>query len=117
MRVLLDENFPLRLLRELRFRGIECDHIIELGLRGLPDSEILARVETEPDVVLLTQDGDFEHAPLTAGRIVISRVSQGLPLQARVDLWVGAIESLRVSQLRWSVIEVTPAGELRTLRP
>lgn len=49
LRFLLDENFPLRLLRELRFRGVECDHVIELGLRGVPDSEIVSRVASDPD--------------------------------------------------------------------
>ncbi len=116
MRFLLDENFPLRLLRELRLRNIECDHIIELGLRGLRDLEIVARVESEPDVVLLTQDSDFEHVPLGVGRVVISRVPQSLPLQRRIDLWVGALTSLGGSSSPGSVMEITSGGGLQTLR-
>jgi Domain of unknown function (DUF5615) len=34
MRVLLDENFPLALLRRLRDKGHYAEHIILLGLRG-----------------------------------------------------------------------------------
>ncbi len=35
MRILLDENFPLALVRRLREERLEVDHIILLGLRGL----------------------------------------------------------------------------------
>ena len=45
MKVLLDENFRLRLLHVLRSSGIEADHFITLGWRGLPDSAIRDRVK------------------------------------------------------------------------
>ncbi|MGO9453030.1 MAG: DUF5615 family PIN-like protein [Candidatus Binataceae bacterium] len=38
MKILLDENFPLALLRRLREEGHHVDHIILLGLRGAPRS-------------------------------------------------------------------------------
>ena len=47
MRILLDENFPLALVRKLRDEGRDAEHIIALGLRGSPDSRILERLNSE----------------------------------------------------------------------
>jgi hypothetical protein len=47
MKILLDENFPLALVRRLREERLEVDHIILLGLRGTPDSAILDRLDSE----------------------------------------------------------------------
>ena len=117
MRFLLDENFPLGLLRELKARGVECDHIIPLGLRGSSDSELIRRIESDPQLVLLTQDADFEDIRLTGGRVVISRVLQGLPIRSRVELWVTALQGLIVDPSpEASILEITPTGELRALR-
>lgn len=55
MRLLLDENFPLKLLHRLQAEGIECDHIIPMGLRGIRDARIIELlVSADEDVVLLT---------------------------------------------------------------
>jgi predicted nuclease of predicted toxin-antitoxin system len=56
--VLLDENFPLRLLSVLRSSGVEADHIITLGWRGVTDPVIRQRV-TGKDVLFVTQDVEF----------------------------------------------------------
>lgn len=53
VKVLLDENFPLPLLDALRRIGIDADHIITLGLRGVSDTEIVKRLDEEA-IVLLT---------------------------------------------------------------
>ena len=62
MKFLLDENFPLPLYHHLRSAGIDAEHIIMLGKRGLPDSEIRKRLVKE-DIVFLTQDTEFEALP------------------------------------------------------
>jgi hypothetical protein len=40
MRILLDENFPIQRDRRLQQSGYDAEHIIALGLRGVPDSDI-----------------------------------------------------------------------------
>jgi predicted nuclease of predicted toxin-antitoxin system len=80
LRLLLDENFPLRLRHLLVERGIDCDHVITLGLRGATDHDLLALVSGQ-ELILLTQDGDFEGMSPNAGQVVISRLWQGLPIQ------------------------------------
>jgi hypothetical protein len=48
--VLLDENFPLALYRQLRADGIDAEHIITIGWRGqfelLDDGGLLPWVQT-----------------------------------------------------------------------
>jgi hypothetical protein len=46
MRILLDENFPLPLVRKLQDEGLEVEHIILLGLRT-PDAAIIERLNSE----------------------------------------------------------------------
>lgn len=57
MRLLLDENFPLALYDRLRSRGIECDHIIASGQRGMPDSQIRERLAAGELQVSAVRDG------------------------------------------------------------
>jgi hypothetical protein len=114
LRVLLDENFPLRLRHLLNERGIDCDHVITLGLRGMSDHDLLALVSAQ-DLVLLTQDGDFEEMSPDAGQVVISRLWQGLPIQRRVELWLAAVDVLLRDVPTQKVLEITPTGELRPL--
>ncbi len=47
MKIVLDENFPLALVRSLREEGREVEHIILLGLRGAPDSAIIERLNSK----------------------------------------------------------------------
>ncbi len=75
MRILLDENFPLQLYRRLKEAGYDVEHIIALGLRGLPDEAIRLRLAVEADLIFLTHDTEFAELPAdTAGTVVISRV-------------------------------------------
>lgn len=69
MRFLLDENFPIQLQQRLLAAGHLADHIIALGQRGMPDSQIRQRLVQEPDLVFVTQDTEFEELALvtTAG--------------------------------------------------
>ena len=73
MKILLDENFPLALARKLREAGQEADHIILLGLRGTPDSAIVARLESE-EILFLTHDEEFLDVKLTRSAVIVSRV-------------------------------------------
>jgi predicted nuclease of predicted toxin-antitoxin system len=81
VKVLLDENFPLPLLGALRQAGIDTDHIISLGLRGVADQRIREMLRAEP-IVFLTQDAEFlEAASPSMAPVVISRVRQSARLK------------------------------------
>ena len=93
MTILLDENFPLALLRSLLTDGESAEHIITLGLRGVSDARIRERL-TDPEVLFLTHDDDFLFSKPTQAVIVVSRVRQARRIVERVDIWRRAIHEL-----------------------
>lgn len=54
MRVLLDENFPLELVRD--FVGHDCAHVVAIGWKGTKNGELLAKAEQAGFDILLTFD-------------------------------------------------------------
>lgn len=92
MRLLLDENFPLALYHRLRRQGVDVEHIVASGQRGLPDSAIIGRLRQEADLLFLTQDMDFWSVDGSAARVIVSRVRQSRRISERVDLWAAVLE-------------------------
>jgi predicted nuclease of predicted toxin-antitoxin system len=111
MKILLDENFPLALVRQLQRQGREAEHIILLGLRGAPDSLIVDRLNAE-DVLFLTQDQEFLIRPHTRSPVIVSRVTQTLPITIRVDIWLRAIQEYFSRDWRERLFEVFDDGKL-----
>lgn len=118
MRILLDENFPIQLYRRLQEQGHSAEHIIALGLRGLPDVEIRRRLAAEADLLFLTQDTEFaELPPGTAATVMISRVPQAIPIARRVELWIQAInEVLLKLPTPEKLFQVLPDGRVEAWR-
>ena len=111
MRILLDENFPLQLYRRLIEAGIEAEHIIVSGQRGIADEEIRIRVRREPDLVLMTNDTEFgEPDPELQGLVIISRVPQALPIERRVNIWVQALIPFLAQSSAGHVFEILASG-------
>jgi hypothetical protein len=111
VKVLLDENFPLPLLGALRQAGIEADHIISLGLRGVADRRIREMLRTEP-MLFLTQDVEFLETAASVAPIVVSRVHQSRPLTERMSLWLVAIQTLLRIETAERLFELTDDGKL-----
>ncbi len=112
MKIVLDENFPLALVRSLREEGREVEHIILLGLRGAPDSAIIERLNSE-ELVFLTHDREFLDLPLTRSAVIISRVTQSLPLAVRLEVWRKAIREFFSDAWSEKLFEVFDDGKLR----
>ena len=112
MKILLDENFPLQLYRRLRLSGYDVEHIIVLGQRGIPDSDIRERISRE-ELVFLTQDSEFEKMPRgQRGIILISRIKQSLPLQRRMEIWFSAVERFMIERPAGKLFELLETGEV-----
>jgi Domain of unknown function (DUF5615) len=90
VKILLDENFPLGLVRVLEADGLTVEHIITLGWRGASDTRIRTRL-SDPDVLFLTQDEDFLFGESVASIVVVSRVRQARGLSERIEVWRRAI--------------------------
>jgi hypothetical protein len=114
LRFLLDENFPIRLQRGLKAEGIDCEHLIGLGLRGITDAQLVQRV-AEQGAVLLTHDREFKFLPIQGGKVIISRIPQGLPIEHRVDLWLRALQRFVETQPEGFRFEISEDGELQRL--
>jgi hypothetical protein len=119
LRFLLDENIPLRLHHQLVAAGLESEHIITMGRRGLPDTAIVARLAVEGDLVLVTQDTEFEAIEVGAGTVIISRVPQSLPVRQRVEIWLEALVRFATDRPAGQLIDHLPTGQIVgwTIRP
>lgn len=111
MTVLLDENFPLGLVRVLEADGLKVEHIITLGWRGASDARIRERLN-DNDLIFLTQDDDFLCGRPVAATIVVSRVRQARTLTDRIQVWKSAVQTLFAIKASPRVFELTDDGAL-----
>jgi predicted nuclease of predicted toxin-antitoxin system len=112
LKILLDENFPLPLYYRLRSAGHDVEHVIILGQRGLRDSELRKRIQTE-DLIFLTQDTEFEDMSVKySGAVIISRVRQGLPIHQRVQIWFSAIEGFITRRPTGKLFDLLETGQI-----
>ena len=115
VKVLLDENFPLGLVRALELDGVEVEHIITLGWRGASDTRIRTRLSS-PDVLFLTQDEDFLFGESVASIVVVSRVRQARQLTERIEVWRRAVGELVRTPQSVRLFELTNEGVLMPWR-
>jgi len=109
--VLLDENFPLGLVRVLEADGLRVEHIITLGWRGASDARIRERLN-DSDLIFLTQDEDFLSGGAVAATIVVSRVRQSRRLADRIQVWGSAVRTLVAAKGTDRILELTDDGVL-----
>ena len=111
MRFLLDENFPLGLVRALQADGLTADHIITLGWRGAPDGRIRERLQ-DSEITFFTQDDDFLFGEAVPAIVVLSRVRQSRPLKERIDVWRRAAGELARTSRSERLFELIDDGAL-----
>jgi Domain of unknown function (DUF5615) len=117
--ILLDENFPVGLLRRLRTDGFTADHIITLNWRGASDARIRERL-ADDQILFLTQDDDFLFGEAVAAVVVVSRVRQSRTLADRIEVWSNAVREVTQSSAEDRLFELTDEGVLmpwRDIRP
>jgi len=113
VRILLDENFPLTVMGRLRALGFQAEHLIAMGERGTPDSAIRERLETEADLVFVTQDTEFEEWDFPCrGIVVVSHVRQALPIAERIEIWMRALATLAEQPVAIRLFELWEPGVL-----
>ena len=111
MKILLDENFPLGLVRALQADGLDVDHIITLGIRGASDARIRERL-SDAKLIFLTQDDDFLSGEPVAALIVVSRVRQSRKLADRIRVWRVAVQALLRTEPTTRLFELADDGAL-----
>ena len=58
MKFLVDNQLPAALAQFLRQRGLDCQHVLDVGLTQASDSDI-CRYATDQGRIIITKDEDF----------------------------------------------------------
>lgn len=66
---LVDNQLPTALARFLQAQGLECLHVLDVGLGQWPDREVW-RFAAERGAVLISKDEDFFHLAGRRGAVV-----------------------------------------------
>lgn len=125
MRFLLDMGISIDVAAFLQSVGHEAEHLHQLGLGSLPDSDILARAVRNKQIVI-THDLDFANllaaSSLALPSVIIFRLRNMRPerLIPRLssvlsdhsgDLAIGAILSVSELQIRLRRLPLTADGD------
>jgi len=57
---IVDSQLPLALAQHLRTRGLDCQHVLDIGLAEASDAEICRYAESQGRVII-SKDEDFLH--------------------------------------------------------
>lgn len=109
MKLLLDEDMPLRAAALLRQSGIDAFHVLEQSLGGSTD-EYLIELAAKQNTVIATLDADFHRlmASSHATRPSVIRVRvDGLPASTMANLLESVLQSAAESLDRGAVVSVT----------
>ena len=118
MRVKVDENLPASLVSLLRERGFEADIVIEEGLAGSTDEDLLAAAREE-DRMIVTLDRGFgdirRYPPGSHPGIVVLRLADESALATRAAV-TQLLDNHDLENLS-GTITVVQHGSLRIRRP
>ena len=114
----IDEDLPRSLARALSAAGMDAIHVIDAGLRGRSDSDVLGGAR-DGGRTLLTADLNFSNLlryPLgTHAGIVIARFPNEMPVDRLNASVVGALEGLAEHEIAGGLVIIEP-GRLRLRR-
>ena len=60
MKFLVDNQLPIALARHMQKRGLDCEHVVEVGLAEAVDRDI-CQYATEQERIIISKDEDFLH--------------------------------------------------------
>jgi predicted nuclease of predicted toxin-antitoxin system len=118
LRLLLDEMYPAALAEALRAAGIEARTVLELGLAGSSDPEILAAAVADSYAVLTENVADFAHISaehLTAGQhhpgVLIALSSRFSRRRAGIGAIVAAVHAVADQKLEDRLVYLQNTGD------
>ena len=99
MRFLVDEQLPPALARWLVAEGHEAEHVYDLGLTGLSDTQVTQRA-LKTGAVVVTKDEDYLSLRLRFGPVQVlwmrvGNVSNRCLFARLAQVWSGASERLQ----------------------
>ena len=115
MDFLVDEDLPRSLVGDLRQAGLTAEHVIDLGMRGRSDDDILALARSR-NLVLVTGDVGFgnlfRYPPKTHAGIVVARLPNELPTATTNTLIVAVLLGLTSEEVVGGLVIIEP-GRIR----
>ena len=112
MKFKLDENLPLELLQDLRQRGHQADHVIDEGLRGVCDEELMAKVKHDGRVLLTMDKGIADvrtYPPSQYAGLVLFR-SRATGKRAALEFVRRSLPDVLAAELNGRLLVVSEAG-------
>ena len=118
MKIKLDENLPVRVAQPLRSAGHDVDSVVEEGLAGATDVEVLAQA-TSSDRLVVTLDRGFAdvrvHPPGSHAGVIVLRVDDQSPLTIVQEVQ-RLLDAVDIDDLI-GCVSVFRAGSIRVRRP
>jgi predicted nuclease of predicted toxin-antitoxin system len=118
LRLLVDEDLPRSLARDLRAAGHVATDVRDEGLRGQPDRRIFD-VAQKLGFVLLTGDVEFGnelvYPPAGHRGVVLTRFPSHLPVTTLVQQIVAGVEVVANENLDGAIVVIEP-GRVRVRR-
>jgi predicted nuclease of predicted toxin-antitoxin system len=109
---LIDEDLPRSIARGVLARGGDAVHVVDAGLRGAADPEVLASA-VAGGRTFVTADKEFgnvlTYPPEQHAGIVLVRISEAVDPAQRVERVVDALLSLVGEDLSGAIVVVEPA--------
>jgi hypothetical protein len=113
LRLLVDENLNHRILRGLKLRLPDLDYVRaqDVGLRGLPDPDVLAWA-AEGQFILVTHDlktvPRYAYARVAAGELMpgVITLSESLPIGQAIEELITIIECSEQREWRDQIIHL-----------
>lgn len=111
-RFLIDEDLPRRIALGAASRGVDALHVVDVGLRGKPDPDVL-RAAVTGDRALVTADKEFGnvlvYTPTAHRGVVLVRIPEDTDPDQRIMRVIEAIVELANDDIRGSVAIVEPS--------
>jgi predicted nuclease of predicted toxin-antitoxin system len=110
--LLIDENMPRSLARELQELGFVGIDVRDIGLQGRPDDDVLAEA-TARDAIIITRDRDFARERLWPAGFTAGVIFVNLPPTSGVTAINARVLSLLSSRLPESLLGAVTIVESR----
>jgi len=114
LKVLVDENLPLRLSSFLRSHSFEAVDVREVGLRGASDEEILAWAKAR-GFLILTEDlgfGSVIRLPEDHAGVMVVRGCSDLSMESLLEAILKCLQAIRDREQAGKVFVCEP-GRIR----
>jgi predicted nuclease of predicted toxin-antitoxin system len=112
LNILIDENMPRSLAPQLSELGFNVQDVRDIGLRGQPDTEVMA-IAVEQDAIIITKDRGFTNTKSWDENFTVGVIFINLPDDTSSRVVNARIVELLTQRLSESLLGAITSVELR----